>query len=563
MLDELRKCRTIHDLAEILDIPPKTLTYLLYILPDQKKYSTKCISKKSGGTRQLQIPEARLKRLQRNLGDLLYRCQIELDEKYKPRRSFGFEKQKSIYDNAISHNNKRWVFNIDIEEFFPSINFGRVISFFKYNKDFSLYPIIATYIAQIACFKNELPQGSPCSPVISNLICGSLDFRLSKIAAANLCNFSRYADDITFSTNQRSFPASLAVQDQSSLDWKASHDICTLIAESGFFVNHWKTRMSTRDSRQMVTGLVVNHKPNVPREYYKKTRAAIHNLLNSNSFYINNFCTPFGNNCEDEKKLIDSFSSLEGRISHCFSVNDRNDKRSEKEKFFKPTAIAKSYADLLLFKYFIRGTRPIILTEGPSDIIYLKAALKKSSKSIPGLLELNKDGSRKIITDFYKFPEQGKRLLGISGGSGNISLFIERYYKFLKRLNSSVPRRPFIILLDNDDGISKLKKNVKDFFKVDISMEIDKNYYQLSNGFYIVKTPHLPKISKTCVEDFLDQTAISTPLNGKTFSPDSDDVNLHFGKMILAKRIYNDHSKYSFSEFEQILNRLSEASQLP
>src|SRR5690606_12524070 len=96
--------------------------------------------------------------------------------------SHGFEKRKNIITNAKIHRNKRFVFNIDLENFFDSIHFGRVRGFFNKNKNFLLPLEVATVIAQLSCYKKKLPQGAPTSPIISNLICEILDSRLLKIA---------------------------------------------------------------------------------------------------------------------------------------------------------------------------------------------------------------------------------------------------------------------------------------------------------------------------------------------------------------------------------------------
>ena len=102
---------------------------------------------------------------------------------------------------------RRWVFNLDLEDFFPSINFGRVRGFLLKNRDFRAESEHrATVISQIACHENSLPQGSPCSPVISNLVAHLLDMRLVRLASSVGCTYSRYADDLTFSTNKKIFP---------------------------------------------------------------------------------------------------------------------------------------------------------------------------------------------------------------------------------------------------------------------------------------------------------------------------------------------------------------------
>src|SRR5262249_16793586 len=135
---------------------------------------------------------------------------INAAKKLKDRVAHGFKRKRDIRSNARQHRHRRWVFNIDLEDFFPSINFGRVRGFFIKNRDFALHEEVATVIAQIACHDNSLPQGSPCSPVISNLVAHLLDMRLVKLASTNGCTYSRYADDLTFSTNKKEFPADVA-----------------------------------------------------------------------------------------------------------------------------------------------------------------------------------------------------------------------------------------------------------------------------------------------------------------------------------------------------------------
>ena len=188
---------------------PSGLSFVLYKLPDSKKYTSFEIPKRDGNKRQIKAPEASLSLLQRRLATLLTDCLEELGKAAPPRRTLahGFEKGRSIITNAQLHKRRRYVFNLDLADFFPSINFGRVRGFFIKDKHFSLQPPVATVLAQIACFENELPQGSPCSPVISNLIGHVLDGRLARFAKTHKCTYSRYADDITFSTSRKGFPA--------------------------------------------------------------------------------------------------------------------------------------------------------------------------------------------------------------------------------------------------------------------------------------------------------------------------------------------------------------------
>jgi RNA-directed DNA polymerase len=104
--------------------------------------------------------------VQEKLSVLLQDCLDEVNDA-KQREDLiahGFRRKRSIITNARQHRNRRYVFNIDLENFFPSINFGRVRGYFIRDKSFELDKDVATVIAQIACHENALPQGSPCSP---------------------------------------------------------------------------------------------------------------------------------------------------------------------------------------------------------------------------------------------------------------------------------------------------------------------------------------------------------------------------------------------------------------
>ncbi len=212
-LESLRNAVDLSDLAKILGYKPKAISYILYVTKEENKYAEFEIPKKNGKTRKINAPTDQLKHLQRRLADLLNNCFSDISSEAQQKSlSHGFRKNHSIVTNANNHKNRRYVFNIDLKDFFPSINFGRVRGFFIKNNHFSLEGKVATIIAQIACHNNELPQGSPSSPIISNLIGHLLDVRMVNLAKNGKCTYSRYADDLTFSTNRKDFPASIATK---------------------------------------------------------------------------------------------------------------------------------------------------------------------------------------------------------------------------------------------------------------------------------------------------------------------------------------------------------------
>lgn len=243
----LKSISTKPNFAKVLGVDAAFLTRCLYINKPENQYHQFTIDKKSGGKRVINAPSEELKSLQRSLSNLLLDCIDEINaEKFpksqlaqpktrkngendyaaevlkikiptaelkQPSLSHGFVRERSIITNAMMHIGKKNVLNIDLQNFFDSFNFGRVRGFFIKNNNFQLDPHIATVIAQIACYDNKLPQGSPCSPVITNLISHSLDIQLASLAKKYKCTYTRYADDITFSTRKSDFPIQLMKQD--------------------------------------------------------------------------------------------------------------------------------------------------------------------------------------------------------------------------------------------------------------------------------------------------------------------------------------------------------------
>lgn len=176
-------------------------------------------------------------------------------------------------DKWRSPHGSALVFAIDLADFFPSINFGRVRGLFM------AYPFhypdqVATLLARICSFRNALPQGAPTSPIVSNYICRGMDRDLARLAMSSRSYYTRYADDLVFSTDRQIFPVGLA----SHVDGLAvpSEQLTEIIEASGFLINPAKTRLQIKSQRQRVTGLVVNEKVNVPRNYLRGLRALLY-----------------------------------------------------------------------------------------------------------------------------------------------------------------------------------------------------------------------------------------------------------------------------------------------
>ncbi len=239
-------------LSLLLGVEKELLAFYLFA-GTANYYSSLNIPKKSGGYRNIDIPSRRLKGIQHwILKNIL--CNVSLHEK-----CMGFTDGKSIVDNARLHVNKECVLNLDIKDFFPSISERRVFFIFLglgYSKR------ISYYLSKLVTKDGFLPQGSPASPMISNIVGSKLDKRLNNLAKTFYADYSRYADDITFSGSKGIVNIIPIVK--------------RIIAEEGFVVNDKKTRYYMNYQRQEVTGLTVNKEVKVSREYIRKYQQEIY-----------------------------------------------------------------------------------------------------------------------------------------------------------------------------------------------------------------------------------------------------------------------------------------------
>jgi RNA-directed DNA polymerase len=268
-IDQFLAIKTLDDFAAYLGLPTKKLTYLLFVLPDASKYEVFQIPKKSGDLRTISAPNIALKRLQRKVATVLAEIYSAKDGVH------GYVKDRSIVSNAKAHVRKRYLLNFDIQGFFPSINFGRIRGLFL-KHPFNFPDIIATALARLCSKDNELPSGAPTSPIISNFICFGMDTHLRKFCFRLGCTYTRYADDISISTNRESFPAALAKIAHDPYSALVGEEITSTLSKNGFTLNPEKTRFATDRQSQVVTGLKVNLFQNVDRKFVRQLRAMLH-----------------------------------------------------------------------------------------------------------------------------------------------------------------------------------------------------------------------------------------------------------------------------------------------
>lgn len=266
--DRFVALRRPEEIADLLEVKYSDLIYWIYRTPPTRRYTAFQIRKKSGSPRKIEAPTMNIKILQQKLNQVLQAV-------YRPKYCVhGFVVGRSVKTNALRHINRKYLLNIDLLDFFPSINFGRVRGMFM-GKPYNLPPKVATVLAHLCCFNQRLPQGAPTSPVVSNMICAQMDSQLQRLAASNRCTYTRYADDITFSTSRRTFPISIAIPND--LDQvEPGNELHDIIRNNGFSIHPEKIWLRRQDRRQEVTGVTVNVFPNLPRKFTNQIRAMLH-----------------------------------------------------------------------------------------------------------------------------------------------------------------------------------------------------------------------------------------------------------------------------------------------
>ena len=563
-LQALKSASSLHDIAALLGFKPKALSYILYCKAPGAKYKAFTIPKAGGGARSIQAPSDDLKLLQRRLSDLLQDCAQELNvsNKWKDEIAHGFKRNRSIVSNASRHRNKRWVFNVDLEDFFGTINFGRVRGFFLKNKHFALGPTTATILAQIACYDNALPQGSPCSPVISNLVAHILDVKLVKLAANCGCTYTRYADDLTFSTNLSDMPPEIVVAaGGQNHEWLPGTALSSIVKKSGYAFNASKTRLQYRNSRQDVTGLVVNKKVNIRNEYRRAVRSMVHNLFKSGDFHHKVVVpSPTGPAIQ---KIPGTLPQLHGMLGFIDAVDLHNKRLQQHANMGGTSPKAQirlkesQYRLFLMFGNFYSAQQPTIICEGKTDNVYLREAIRRLAASYPTLASVTAGSNVDLKVKLFKYPDTSTgRILGLHGGSGDLKNFIQKYSDDMKKFKAPGLHHPTIVLVDNDTGGHAVGGVVSTIIKKPVTWQ--EPFVHVTRNLYLTATPLIGG-KESAIEDFFSVATLNTQLSGKSFQKDPPfDATKHYGKAIFAEEVVKKNAPtIDFTGFKPVLDNLA------
>ncbi len=280
-------------------------------------YDCRVFAKPCGNLRLIEAPKQRVKELQRTiLSEILNFVPIH-------SAAHGFVKGRSIRTFAAPHVGRRVVLKMDLQDFFPSIAAGRVRAFFRaagypepvadrlagicthaargsvWSVPGSRFDPVLLRHAKELYRRPHLPQGAPTSPVLANICMYRADCRLTGLARSVGAEYTRYADDLAFSGDERlergveAFAARAAA----------------ILMEEGFALHHRKTRVMRQGVRQYLAGLVTNERVNIVREDFDRLKAILTN------------CVRHGPDSQNREVHPSFRAHLEGRVGFMESVN--------------------------------------------------------------------------------------------------------------------------------------------------------------------------------------------------------------------------------------------------
>lgn len=259
----------INHLASMMQLDAVTLKRM--VVSSHSFYHSFTIPKRKGGVRQIDAPYPSMMRAQRWIyHEILSKIAIS-------PLATGFIPHHSIKDNASAHLCQRCLLMLDVKDFFPSIKWYKVYAVFKnlgYPKN------IAQYLASLCCLNGHAPQGAVTSPALSNIIARRLDARIAGLAKRYKVNYTRYADDITFSGER--------------ISRRFQSFVNKIVEEDGFKINQDKTRFIKGKHQKIVTGISISEdKLTVPKSKRREIRQHV--------YYINKYGL-----AEHQKKIGDN-----------------------------------------------------------------------------------------------------------------------------------------------------------------------------------------------------------------------------------------------------------------
>jgi RNA-directed DNA polymerase len=278
--------QTTHDLAQLLGFSRSELERLSHnAIKTNYRYERRLIGKK---IRLLRIPIGPMRKVQDAIKKRI------LDPLPLPGTMHGWRKHRSPKTYVKPHSRTSFLVNVDIQDFFPRVNGGRVCDAWM-RAGFDAED--SKLLTRLTVCDDQLPQGAPTSQAIGNRVLLHLEFRMNRLARMHQSNFSMYGDEFSLSGRRRvKRLKGLAVR---------------IVEQEGFRVNPAKVKPMDHSERQEIAGIVVNKKPTLGREKYRELRATVYN------------CVKHGPESQNRKGHLNFKAHLRGKISHLQQVNPK------------------------------------------------------------------------------------------------------------------------------------------------------------------------------------------------------------------------------------------------
>lgn len=216
-------------------------------------YHPTTVPKDDGSERIIDRPTGPVKELQARINSrILSTCPVS-------EMAFGGVKGRDHIRSARHHQRKAWLATLDIKSFFPSITNKHVYDLFD---TMGCAPDVARVLTMLLTFRGHLPQGSPASTTVANLLLSGFDAELLRRAGAHEAAITRFIDDVPISGNREQVAAclDLAIRRLNGL---------------GLRVNRKKLRFTPSSQEHVVHKLNVNGDVSIPRKYRLAVRSRV------------------------------------------------------------------------------------------------------------------------------------------------------------------------------------------------------------------------------------------------------------------------------------------------
>jgi RNA-directed DNA polymerase len=261
------------------------------------------------------------------------------------------------------------------------------------------------------------------------------------------------------------------------------------------------------------------------------------------------------------QKLLTGLAPLEGMLAHIDLVRRRSELAQKTRPDTKEErGFRKLYADFLFYKNFISPTKPLLLPEGKTDPIYLRAAVEHLPQFHPQLGALS-GGKFMSAIRFMSYGETLHRVLKLGASTGYFVPFVAQYHNRAKVFRHKPMAFPVIILVDNDEGGKQVFAAANKFASSPITLSSSSPFYYLGLNLYLVKTPEPGGNQHSRIEDLFPAPLLETKLNGKSFDPDKlHEEGGKYGKFKFAEQVVRRNAAtIDFSGFVPLLDRIASA----